>query len=143
MDYRLFIIPLIVMIVNQGIKTLIDMLRGNFTWFSVFSYGGMPSSHAALVTSLATVLAYYYGLNSPAFAVSIVLAVITMRDASGIRLHLGTHGVILNRLIKELPDEKEYNFPVLNEKFGHKNIEIIVGIVVGLILTFLTIYLWP
>jgi acid phosphatase family membrane protein YuiD len=143
MDYRLFIIPLLIMVVNQAIKTLVDLLKGNFSWFSIFSYGGMPSSHAALVTSLTTVLGYYQGLNSPAFAVAIVVAVITLRDASGIRLHLGTHGLILNRLIKELPDEKEYTFPVLNEKFGHKNAEIIVGIMIGLLLTLLAIRLWP
>lgn len=143
MEYKLFVIPLLIMLINQGIKVVIEIFKGNFSLPSILSYGGMPSSHAALVVSLATVMGYYRGMDSPEFAISIIITLFTLRDASGIRWHLGTHGKILNQLIKELPDKKEYKFPVLNERFGHKNIEIIVGSLLSLILTTIAIWLWP
>ena len=143
MEYKLFLIPLAIMVASQTIKLLIEMARGQLSWPSLLSYGGMPSSHAALVTSLATVMAYYQGLDSAAFAVALILAVLVTRDASGIRWHLGHQGRTINQLIKELPDDREYQFPVLTEKFGHKNTEVLVGILIGLVLSLVIIYLWP
>ena len=135
MDYKFFLIPLAVVISNQLIKMVIDITRGGFTWPSIFSYGGMPSSHSAVVTSLATVMAYYKGMASAEFAIALVLALLTIRDASGIRYQLGTQGQTINKLVKELPDDREYHFPVLTERFGHKNTEVFVGIVLGVVLS--------
>lgn len=141
--YQLFLIPLLVMIINQIIKVLLEILRGNFTWFSILSYGGMPSSHAATVTSLVYVMAYYQGLTSPSFALALITALLIIRDATGIRWQIGKNSKLINQLIKELPDEKEYRYPVLEEKFGHKNSEVIVGILVGLVFTYLLVAIWP
>ena len=141
MFYKLFIIPIIVTLITQVIKNIISMSRGEFNWKVLLSYGGMPSTHSALVTSLVMVIGKYEGINSAAFAVSLVVALITFKDASGIRWHLGEHGKTINDLIKELPDDKEYKYPVLIEKFGHKNTEVLAGILVSLILTSLIIYI--
>ncbi len=141
--YQLFIIPILVMIINQLIKVIWEMINGRFTWFSILSYGGMPSSHAATVTSLSYVMAYYQGLDSPAFALALILSLLTIRDATGIRWQIGKNSKLINQLIKELPDQKEYRYPVLEERFGHKNSEVIVGIIIGLILTYVLIQVWP
>lgn len=141
MIYKLFIIPIIVTLITQVIKNLISMGKGEFNWKVLLSYGGMPSTHSALVTSLVVVIGKYEGINSAAFAVSLIVALITLKDASGIRWHLGEYGKTINELIKELPDDKEYKYPVLIEKFGHKNIEVLAGILVSLILTSLIIYI--
>jgi len=141
MIYKLLIIPIIVMIITQIIKNIIIIIKGKFNWQTILSYGGMPSTHSALVTSLIIVIGKYNGINSPSFAIAFVLALITFKDASGIRLHLGKHGKIINNLIKDLPDDKEYKYPVLKEKFGHKNSEIIAGILTGILLTSIIIYL--
>jgi len=130
------------MIINQIIKVIVEMFKGEFSWPSLLSYGGMPSSHAAIVTSLTIVMGYYNEIKSPEFAITIILAILIIRDASGIRLQLGNHGKILNKLIKELPDKKEYKFPVLNERFGHKNIEVAIGIIISIILTSIAINIW-
>lgn len=139
MEYKLLLIPLAVLVVNQAVKMIIELSRGELTWPSLISYGGMPSSHSALVTSLATVMAHYRGMDSAAFAISFVLAILIIRDASGVRWQLGKQGHTINQLIKELPDDREYHFPVLREKFGHKNTEVLVGILLGLILSLLAI----
>ncbi len=142
MQYQLFAIPIIVMLINQIIKLIVEVVKGEFKWPSMLSYGGMPSSHASIVTSLTIVMGYYNGIQSSEFAITIILAILIIRDASGIRLQLGNHGKILNQLIKELPDKKEYKFPVLNERFGHRNIEVIVGIILSSILTITLINIW-
>lgn len=143
MNYQLWLIPLIVMIIAQALKVV--FVKSN-TWDwdrlkRINQYGGMPSSHSAMVTSLATVLAYYQGLNSASFAVALILALITIRDASGFRQAIGQHGAMINKLIKELPDDEEYKFPILGETFGHKTIEVIGGIIFGLAGTFILINL--
>ncbi len=141
--YQLFIIPLLIMVINQVAKVLLELFRGRFTWFSILSYGGMPSSHAATVTSLVYVMAYYQGFDSPSFALSLIVALLTIRDATGIRWQIGKNSKLINQLIKELPDDREYHYPVLEERFGHKNSEVIVGIILGFILTFVLIQVWP
>jgi len=127
------------MLITQVIKNIIALSKGNFNWQIILSYGGMPSAHSALVTSLSMTIGYYQGISSPAFAVALILAFITFKDASGIRWNLGEHGKIINELIKELPDDKEYKYPVLGERYGHKNTEILAGIATGLIFTLLII----
>ncbi len=142
MNYQLFIIPLLVMLINQVIKVLLEMRQGKFSWPVILSYGGMPSSHAAVVTSLTYVMGYYEGLNSPSFAMSLVLALLILRDATGIRWQLGNNSKVINRLIKELPDDREYAFPILNERFGHRNIEVFFGIIVGILCASLLVRIW-
>lgn len=143
MEYQLIIIPIIAMLFNQAIKLVIELKKGTLNWMSPLSYGGMPSTHASVVVSLATVMAYYEGFHSAAFAISFIIAMLTIKDASGIRWHLGEQGKIMNKLIKELPDKEEYKFPVMRERFGHKHVEVVVGIAVSFVLTLLLIAIWP
>lgn len=142
MNYQLFLIPLSIMIINQIIKVALEMRQGKFSWPVILSYGGMPSSHAAVVTSLTYVMGYYEGLNSSSFAISLVLTLLILRDATGIRWQLGNNSKVINRLIKELPDDREYSFPILNERFGHRNIEVFFGIIVGLVFAMLLVRIW-
>ncbi|MCB9802775.1 divergent PAP2 family protein [Candidatus Nomurabacteria bacterium] len=137
MSYQLWLIPLISMFVAQALK-VVFFKSTTWDWNRlkrINQYGGMPSSHSAMVTSLVTVLAYHQGFDSAAFAIALVFALITVRDASGFRLAIGKQGEIINKLIKELPDDQEYKFPVLGEKFGHKTTEVIVGIIFGFFFT--------
>jgi len=120
------------MILAQAIKLAQEAYHGTFAWSHINNYGGMPSSHAAFATSLVVVLAYFEGVDSPAFAVALILLIVIMRDATGYRWQLGIHGSILNRLIKELPDDREYRFPVLSDRLGHTPLEVAVGGIVGI-----------
>ncbi|KAI5406275.1 hypothetical protein KIW84_052859 [Lathyrus oleraceus] len=51
--------------------------------------GGMPSSHSATVTALATAVGFREGFGGPLFATALVLAIIVMYDATGVRLQAG------------------------------------------------------
>src|SRR6187402_51140 len=68
----------------------------------LFGTGGMPSSHSALVTSLATATGVQFGFESAYFAISCVLALIVMYDARGVRQESGQHARILNEIVREL-----------------------------------------
>jgi len=133
---RYIIIPLAAALIVQLIKLTTDLAKKRFSWQRAVGYGGMPSSHSALVTSLATIVYLLEGF-SVAFAISAILAVIIMRDAIGLRGLLSSHGRILNKLIKDLPDEEEYKYPVMEETVAHTISQIAVGAILGVIITFL------
>jgi len=136
-EYKFFLIPLLALVINQIIKLIILAAKGEFSWPQIFSYGGMPSSHTALATSLLITMAYFQGLNSPEFAIALIMAIVIVKDAAGIRRKIGKQAAIINHLIKKLPDKEGYKFPVLNERFGHTDAEILVGFLISIITTYL------
>ncbi len=138
MKYELILIPLAIALITQLIvKPIIEAIRGRFSWKNLISYGGMPSAHSALVTSLSTIIALTEGIDSPAFAVSFFLAIIVITDAIGFRGYLTEHSKTINKLIIDLPDELEYKYKTLNERISHTMIQVIAGVITGFILTYL------
>jgi hypothetical protein len=101
--------------------------------------GGIASAHTALVTALATSVAIMQGLDSAAFAIAAVFAVIVMYDAAGVRLSVSRQSVILNRIVRELrerrPGELEHD---LREFIGHTPVQVFIGATVGIS----TAWLW-
>ncbi len=95
--------------------------------------GGIASAHTALVTALATSVAIMQGLDSIAFAIAAVFAVIVMYDAAGVRLSVSRQSVVLNRIVRELrerrPGELEHD---LREFIGHTPVQVFIGAVVGI-----------
>ena len=106
----------------------------------LFGTGGMPSSHTAAVCSVATGCAILYGLGSSQFAISVVLALIVMRDAMGMRRQVGEHAKALNIIIKELAEAKndtELTIKALGELVGHTPLQVFAGMLVGIAIPFL------
>lgn len=103
--------------------------------------GGMPSSHTAMVVSLATVLGIQYGLGSPNFAIAVVLAVIVMYDATGVRQQSGKHARVLNQILRELFSGQPISEEELKELLGHTGFEVLVGALLGIIYPSLLMFL--
>ena len=140
MDYPIVIIPIIVGCSAQFVKFLLLASKNKIIKFkSLFGPGHMPSAHTAFVVSLATAVAYFDGMFSTTFAISVVVAYIVIYDAVNIRTNIGYNGKIVNRLIREIPDIKKEDYKVLREVVGHKPEEAFVGAVLGLVLTVLLI----
>ncbi len=75
--------------VAQLSKTIYELFRYRQLRLSrLVSAGGMPSSHSALVSSLATATGRVTGIDSAAFAISLVLAVIVKNACAN---SLGIH----------------------------------------------------
>ena len=138
------IIPLCAWVLAQFIKMLIALSQGKGLDLAFFiSSGGMPSAHSAMVCALATAVAMTYGFSSTYFAISVILAMIVMYDAAGVRQSVGLQSVVLNRIILELK-RKEPLVKIeadLRELMGHTPFEVIVGAALGIGLAWLWLFL--
>ena len=120
-------VPLILWFCIQTIKVITDLIKNKkFNFKRVFGAGGMPSSHSAIVTSLATLIGKEYGFGSGIFAISLIFAFVVMYDAAGVRRAAGKQAALLNKLI-ETPGLKPL------EVLGHTPFQVIVGAVIGII----------
>lgn len=95
--------------------------------------GGMPSSHSAFVTSLATGLGLREGFDSPIFALATVFSLIVMYDASGVRRAAGKQARVLNAIIEDL-NRRQLHPERLRELLGHTPFEVLVGALLGVII---------
>ena len=134
------VVALISWVLGQTIKLVIDYIYTH-RWDGslLFRAGGMPSSHSSSVVALTTAVAFTQGLNSGAFAISAVLAVIVMYDAAGIRKAAGEHAGVINQLTEFIiaAFDKRFKNEKLKELLGHSYSEVIVGAVLGFLIAFL------
>jgi uncharacterized protein len=131
-------------VIAQAIKTAVILFQEKrLDWNYMISSGGMPSAHTATVCSLATSIAMTQGMGSVFFAIAVILAIIVMYDAAGVRQSVGKHSAFLNRLIRELsfkttPNEREEDF---REFVGHTPFQVLIGALVGVVVTWLWLFL--
>lgn len=109
--------------------------RFNFRW--LFDTGGMPSSHSATVSSLATVTGLYFGFHSVIFLIVLIFTVIIMFDAAGVRRNVGKQAVILNKMLDELSEKGQVQDKRLKELLGHTPVEVFAGAFLGIIVAYL------
>ncbi|CAM3745355.1 divergent PAP2 family protein [Alicyclobacillus pomorum] len=158
----IWISPLLAMMTAQVLKPLLIMLRlRRWDWQLMRRSGGMPSSHTALVVALVAELWLRYGGDDPVLGIAIFVALVVMYDAAGVRWQTGRQAAVLNRLLHELktsaaesthpsapasvaagelrpiPVAKSpwwlVDWPVLDEHVGHKPVEVLGGVIVGLL----------
>lgn len=117
----------------QLLKALIYALM-NKTWDPrrLLGAGGMPSSHTATVTALATTAALEFGLDSAAFGVAIVLVFVVTHDAIGVRMEAGKHAAILNQIMETIQG-MAITEERLKEFLGHTPLQVICGGLLGII----------
>ena len=127
MDYSYLLCPFIAWLTAGSLKFLINSLLAKKLAFGLIGYGGLPSNHSAIVSSMATLIALKQGIDHPAFGVALTLAFIVMLDAASLRRQIGKQAAALNRLAKTVNFQSE-----LRERVGHTVIEIIAGIAVGI-----------
>lgn len=101
----------------------------------LFGTGGMPSSHTATVAALCTACAVGVGFNSAVFAISVVLAIIVMIDATGVRRETGKQSRALNIIVEEL--FKSSDIKTLDTHFkeliGHTPLQVVCGFITGMV----------
>ena len=123
--------------VAQVLKTLIHAwVNKGFDPERLIGSGGMPSSHASTVCALASASGKLYGVGSPVFAITAILAVIVMHDAMGVRLETGKQARLLNQILdsfktlegKKLTEEK------LKEFVGHTPLQVLMGAILGILI---------
>jgi uncharacterized protein len=132
-DNRILIASSLAWVVAQVSKTIYELIRQRELRLSrLVSSGGMPSSHSALVTGLATATGRVMGLSSATFAISVVLAGIVMYDAAGVRRAVSIQARILNQMIDEAFQGHPFAEKRLRELIGHTPIQVFVGGLLGI-----------
>lgn len=114
-----------------------------FNWSYFVSPGGMPSSHSATVSSLATGIGLIYSINSTYFAIAAIMALVVMYDAAGVRQSVSRQAVILNRIMRELQEQRPRGEVEkdLRELVGHTPFQVIVGAALGVSIAWLWVFL--
>lgn len=123
----------------QVFKCLIYlMIRKPVNFRTLVHTGGMPSSHSALVSALATSVGLIAGFKSPIFSVALGFAVVVMYDAAGLRQAAGRMAGILNQLTDDIYQHRQDYVPVrLRELLGHTPFEVIVGAFLGAMVAYI------
>ena len=130
--------------VAQVLKTIIYAIQNKKLDINrLVGDGGMPSGHSATVTSLCVFSGLRFGFDSFQFAVTGILAIIVCHDAMGVRLETGRQAEVINELTKtiELLSSKEWNKDKLKEFVGHTPIQVMAGILLGVV-NALVMYFW-
>lgn len=122
--------------VAQVLKTILYAIENKKLDFErMVGDGGMPSGHSATVTSLSVFCGLSFGFGSFQFAVTAILAIIVCHDAMGVRLETGKQAEVINELTKtiELLSSKEWSQEKLKEFVGHTPIQVLAGILLGIV----------
>jgi hypothetical protein len=93
--------------------------------------GGMPSSHSAVVVALATSAGFVEGPDSTLFIVTLFYAILTFRDALGVRRAAGAQAKVINQLIRDLSPRFPLRSRPVKEIVGHTVSEVFVGSLLG------------
>jgi acid phosphatase family membrane protein YuiD len=99
----------------------------------IWSTGGMPSSHSAIVCSMATSTGLKEGISSNFFIFSVVFAMVVLRDSLGVRRAAGLQAKALNSLGKQSAEKNGLEFNLVKEIQGHSPLEIVVGALLGIL----------
>lgn len=134
---RILMTTILAWFLAQILKTITAYWRNKkFQAERLVGAGGMPSSHTALVVSLASAIGWQEGWQTPLFALSVVLAGIVMYDAAGVRRAAGKQAKVLNKLIRELRVEHTIRDTRLKELLGHTPLEVLAGALLGIVVAY-------
>lgn len=127
MDFSYALTPFLAWLVAGVSKFAINSFKAKKLAFGLIGYGGFPSNHSAIVSSMAALIALKDGMGTPAFGVAVTLAFVVMLDANSLRQQVGKHATAINKLAADTADHQ-----ALRERMGHTRWEIAAGIAVGI-----------
>ncbi|MEI5996847.1 divergent PAP2 family protein [Paraburkholderia bengalensis] len=126
------VVPFVTWLVAGSLKFFVNSIRARRLAFGLIGYGGLPSNHSAIVTSMAALIAFREGVNTPAFGVAVTLAFIVLLDANSLRRQVGKHAAAINRINAANGIDSG-----LRERMGHTRVEILAGIAVGVCVAYM------
>ena len=126
-------VPLIVWFCIQSFKVIYELATTKkFNFKRIIGAGGMPSSHTAVVTTLAAMIGKSQGFDTPIFAMAVIFALVVMYDAAGVRRAAGKQARLLNKIV-ETPGLSGVEVQErLVEVLGHTPLQVLVGAAIGI-----------
>jgi len=130
--YKFIIIPFLGIFFSQIIKFILESIKNKRLCIErLFNgSGGMPSTHSSFVSSLTTSIYLEFGLSSVYFAISLIFSLVIIYDSMGVRYEAGKQAEVLNDIVEKI----NFNNKIkeLKEKVGHKPIEVLCGVLLGI-----------
>ena len=121
-----FLAQLIKVILDAVLLRKLDM--GRFV-----SSGGMPSSHSALAVAATTAIGKLYGIQSPDFALAVIVSAGVMYDACNVRRSAGDTARLVNQILAHVEKLTAEDFADdLREVMGHTPLQVLMGALLGL-----------
>lgn len=140
---KVLISVLVGWLLAQALKIPTEYLRSRkWMWAMFFAAGGMPSSHTALMVAGTLSVGLYYGFDNPLFAIAVGVTMIIAHDAAGVRRQAGKHAERINVLFDELLHGHMWSEDDLKEIIGHTPLEVIGGIILGLLVAIVQWMVW-
>jgi acid phosphatase family membrane protein YuiD len=96
-------VTIIAWVLTQSIKVVLGVFREkkfDFRWF--VGPGGIPSSHAAGASALATGIGIRHGFDTVPFALAVAFTIVVMFDAQNVRRAAGKQARILNKMMEDI-----------------------------------------
>lgn len=132
--------------VAQFVKFIwMSLLARKLFWRELFTAGGMPSGHSALVSALAFAVGFTEGFDAPSAMIATGFGLIVLIDAVTLRREAGEHARLLNRIVRHLNDiseEDRLEVARLEERLGHSCREMLAGVAVGAVVAFSICAVW-
>lgn len=132
MDYKYAVMPILAWFVAGSVKFIVNYIRFRKEAVGLIGNGGFPSTHTTVISSTVFFIGLSEGINVPIFSLGVAVLMITIFDAMGIRRAVGKQATMINQHIISQQSTQR-----LRERQGHSPIEILGGLVIGLILAFL------
>jgi len=128
MSLSYVITPFMAWLVAGCLKFSVNSVRARKLAFGLVGYGGFPSNHSSIVSSMCALIGFREGVNAPAFGVALTVAFVVMLDAASLRQQVGRHATSINLLAKGSDGHR-----VHRERMGHTPVEIAGGVAVGIL----------
>lgn len=147
---EIVIVSIAALIVAQVIKVFSNLIvHKEWSAERLLGDGGMPSAHSATVTAAALMVGITEGFASTIFGLALILAIIVMHDASGVRYEAGKHASTIMEIIdifNEYIDYiSEFDRKIRSEKLktlvGHTKLQVFFGMVTGICVTLIYVFL--
>lgn len=130
MDLSYALTPFLAWFIAGALKFIFNTIKLKKLSFEMIGYGGLPSNHSAIVSSMTSLIALKEGIAHPAFGVALTVSFIVMLDANSLRYQVGKQAASINKLTSTT-----LNFKPLRERMGHTLTEILAGIIVGILVS--------
>lgn len=140
---KIFLAPAVAWVVAQIINTIIDFKKAGFNKERMVCGSGMPSSYGAVFAALIIITGLMLGTGSFEFAIVLIVAIVVINDARGVRYETQRQGRALNNLNEERQEEGKQPLDIkkFREKLGDYTKDIVVGVILGIASAILVYYL--
>ena len=122
------LMPFLAWLTAGATKFCINYLRFGRDAKNLIGYGGFPSTHTTIMSSLVFLVGFQEGFQTPIFSLGLGALLVLVIDAHGLRRKVGEHAAVLNRVQGETK---------LRERMGHSWVEIWGGLGLGYLLAWL------